>query len=707
MASASNKITAGAKVTGRAPGGGASRSKGAASENPLLAPWTTPFQMPPFDQVRPEHFLPAFKRAFADNIAEIEAIAGSRARPTFDNTIDALERAGRTLERVSAVFYNLAGADTNQAIQAIERRIAPRFAKHSMRVYQDAKLFKRVAALMQLKDGLGLTEEQMRVLERYHRSFVRAGAGLAPKARQRMAEIAERLATLATRFNQNVLADEQAYLLVLETEAELAGLPEALRAAAAQTAAERGHKGKHAITLSRSSIEPFLQLSARRDLREQAYKAWRQRGANGGKTDNRKIIAEILALRAERARLLGFATSADAALEFTMAKTPRNVRKLLMDVWQPAKARAAEERADLGKAVLKEGGNFQVAGWDWRYYAEKVRKAIFDVDEAEVKAYLALDSVIAAAFDCASKLFGVSFKERTDLPVYNAQVRCWEVTGRDGRHVGLFLGDYFARPSKRSGAWMSGWRKAHKLDTQEVRPIVVNVMSFAKGAPGEPALLSIDDARTLFHEFGHALHGLLTNVTYPSVSGTSVERDFVELPSQLYEHWFMDPQVLKRFARHYKTGRPLPESLLRKIKAARNFNQGFATVEYLASAIVDLDLHALENAGQLDVDAFEAETLERIGAPAEIGMRHRIPHFQHIIGGYASGYYSYMWSEVMDADAFSAFEEAGDIFDLKLAAKLHDHIYAAGGSRDPAKLYKAFRGRQPKVQALLEKRGLA
>jgi peptidyl-dipeptidase Dcp len=696
------KRTRTAAVRGTAP-----KARAAAAQNPLLAPWTTPFEMPPFDKVEPEHFLPAFNRAFAGHVKEIESIAESRARPTFENTIEALERAGRPLNRVSAVFYNLAGADTNEAIQAIERKIAPRFAKHSMRIYQDAKLFKRVDSLMKQKDRLGLSEEQARVLERYHRGFVRAGAGLAPKARARMAEIAERLATLGTRFNQNVLADEQSYLLVLEREDELAGLPEALRAAAARTAAERGHKGKHAISLARSSIEPFLQFSARRDLREQAYRAWRRRGANGGKTDNRKIIAEILALRAERARLLGFDTPAEAALEYTMAKTPAAVRKLLMDVWKPAKARAAEERADLDKAVLKEGGNFQIAGWDWRHYAEKVRKARFDVDEAEVKPYLALDNVIAAAFDCAHRLFGVSFKERTDLPVYNPDVRCWEVVGKDGRHVGLFLGDYFARPSKRSGAWMSGWRWAHKLDPEEVSPIVVNVLNFARGAPGEPALLSIDDARTLFHEFGHALHGLLSDVTYPSVSGTAVERDFVELPSQLYEHWFMHPDVLKRFARHYKAGKPLPESLLKKIKAARNFNQGFATVEYTVAAIVDLDLHTLEDPESLDVDAFETETLERIGAPAEIGMRHRIPHFQHIIGGYASGYYSYMWSEVMDADAFSAFEEAGDIFDPKLAKKLHDNIYAAGGKRDPAKLYKAFRGRQPKVQALLEKRGLA
>jgi peptidyl-dipeptidase Dcp len=685
----------------------ARKAQPASAPNPLLVPWATPFEMPPFDRIVPEHFLPAFSRAFAGHIKEVEAIAGNRAKPSFENTIEALERAGRLLDQVSGVFHNLASADTSVELQAIERKIAPRFAKHHSRIYQDARLYRRVDALMRASTELGLTEEQARVLERYHRAFVRAGAGLSPKARKRMAAIGERLATLGTRFAQNVLADEQAYLLVLDGEDELAGLSDALRAAAAQTAAERGRKGKHAITLARSSIEPFLQFSARRDLREHAYKAWRQRGANGGKTDNRKILTEILALRTERARMLGYTTFAESSLQYAMAKTPEAVRRLLMEVWKPAKARAAEERADLDEAVLKEGGNFQVAGWDWRYYAEKVRQARFDVDEAEVKAYLQLDNVIAAAFDCANRLFGVSFKERTDLPVYHREVRTWEVVASDGRHLGLFLGDYFARPSKRSGAWMSGWRAAHKLDAQEVRPIVVNVMNFAKGSPGEPALLSIDDARTLFHEFGHALHGLLTDVTYPSVSGTRVERDFVELPSQLYEHWFMHPDVLKRFARHYKTGKPLPASLLNKIKAARNFNQGFATVEYIASALIDLELHTLEEPEQIDVEAFEAETLERLGAPAEIGMRHRVPHFQHIIGGYAAGYYSYMWSEVMDADAFSAFEDAGDIFDAKLARKLHDNIYAAGGKRDPAKLYKAFRGRQPKVKALLEGRGLA
>ncbi len=689
--------------TAKAHGG----SKATGAGNPLLATWTNPFEMPPFDRVKTRHYTPAFDAGFVENVAEIDAIANDKAKPTFANTIEALERAGRKLERVASIFYNLSSSDTNAEMQKIEREVAPRFAKHSMRVYQNAKLFRRVDALTKNRKALGLTLEQSRVLERYHRSFIRSGAALDAPSRKRLAAIAQRLASLGTKFNQNVLADEQAFLLVLESEQDLAGLSQALRAAAAQTATERGHKGKHAISLARSSVEPFLQFSARRDLREQAFKAWRQRGANGGKTDNRKIIAEILSLRAERSRLLGFKTSADAALEFTMAKRPANVRKLLMQVWEPARERAREERDELGKAVVAEGGNFEVAGWDWRYYAEKVRKAKYDVDEAEVKAYLQLDNVITAAFDVAGRLFGLKFTERTDLPVYHPDVRTFEVTGKDGRHIGIFLGDYYARPSKRSGAWMSGYRDQYKFEGREVRPIVVNVMNFAKGAPGEPSLLSLDDARTLFHEFGHGLHGLLSDVNYPAVCMTSVEKDFVELPSQLYEHWFMHPAVLKKFARHYKTGKPLPQSLLDKIKAARNFNQGFATVEYVTSAIVDLDLHTLEDPSGLDVDTFEKKVLGRIGSPPEIGMRHRIPHFQHIIGGYASGYYSYMWSEVMDADAFRAFEEAGDIFDRTLARRLHDFIYSAGGTQDPADAYKAFRGRLPTPQALLEKRGLA
>jgi peptidyl-dipeptidase Dcp len=590
------------------------------------------------------------------------------------------------------------------SIPSFHRAFPPRFAKHGMAIHQNRALFRRVDALMKKKDKLALSEEQARVLERYHRAFVKAGAALDAKAKKRLAAIAEEAATLGTRFSQNLLADEQDFLLVLEGEADLAGLPEALRAAAAQTATERGHAGKHAITLSRSSVEPFLKFSARRDLREKAFKAWIKRGANGGATDNRGIVAEILKLRAERAHLLGFKTPADSTLEFSMAKTPANVRKLLAEVWGPARARALEERAALQDAVLAEGGNFKLEAWDWRYYAEKVRKSRFDLDEAEIKPYLQLDSIIAAAFDVAGKLFGVTFTERSDLPVYHPEVRCFEVT-KGGRHIGLFLGDYYARAFKRSGAWMSGWRGQKKLGKAE-RPIVVNVMNFAKGAPGEPTLLSVDDARTLFHEFGHALHGLLSDVTYPTVAGTSVERDFVELPSQLYEHWLERPEVLSRFGRHYKTGQPMPASLLQRLKAARNFNQGFATVEYLAAAIVDIDLHVLEQPAGLDVDKFEKKALAKIDMPQEIVMRHRIPHFQHIMGGYAAGYYSYLWSEVMDADAFRAFEEAGDVFEPKLARRLYENIYSAGGRRDPAEAYVAFRGRLPATDALLEKRGL-
>jgi peptidyl-dipeptidase Dcp len=661
--------------------------------------------MPPFDKIRARHFMPAFERGFAEHLREIAAIARSRARPTFENTIDALELAGRTLDRIAAVFYNLAGADTTPALQKIERVIAPRFARHGMRIYQNAALFRRVDGLMKKQAKLGLTGEQARVLERYHRSFVRAGAALTPKAKRRLAAIAERLAALATKFGQNVLADEQSFLLLLEREEDLAGLSEAQRAAAAQAASERGHAGKYAITLSRSSVEPFLQSSARRDLREKAFKAWINRGANGGKTDNRAIVAETLALRAERARLLGFNTAADAALEFSMAKTPGNVRRLLMEVWEPARARAIAERDALQEAVRREGGNFRLEPWDWRYYAETLRKERFNIDDTEVKPYLRLDNVIRAAFDVATRLFGVTFHERDDVPVYHPDVRAFEVRDRQGRHVGVFLGDYFARPSKRSGAWMSGWRWQQKLG-DEVRPLIVNVMSFAKGADGEPSLLSMDDARTLFHEFGHALHGLLSDVDYPSVSGTSVEQDFVELPSQLYEHWLTTPEVLRKFARHVKTGEPMPDALLKRVEDARTFNQGFATVEYLAAAIVDLDLHLLNATKDLDVDALERDLLARIRMPEEIVMRHRIPHFQHIMGGYAAGYYSYLWSEVMDADAFKAFQEAGNPFDPKIARRLHKHIYAAGGRRDAASAYKAFRGRLPSTQALLEKRGL-
>jgi peptidyl-dipeptidase Dcp len=675
--------------------------------NPFFEEWTGPFGAPPFGRITPAHFRPAFDRAFAEHDAEVAAIAGDPAAPTFDNTIVALELSARLLGRVSDLFRALAGAHTNPALLEIEREIAPRRARHRDGILHNVALFARIDALYQARDRLGLAAEQARVLERYHLDFKRAGAALDAAAKARLAAINERLASLGTKFSQNVLADEQAFTLPLEHESDLAGLPEDVRAAAREAARERGLEG-HVITLARSSVEPFLQYSVRRDLREKVFRAWVARGEGGGATDNRAIIAEMVALRAERAALLGYETFAHYRLDDEMAKTPDAVRGLLGRVWAPARARALAERDELAALAQSEGGNFELAACDWRYYAEKLRKLKCDVDEAAIKPYLQLDRIIEAAFHTAWRLFGLSFARRTDVEVWHPDVAVWEVRGEDGGHRGLFFGDYFARSSKRSGAWMMTLRDQEKL-AGDIRPLVVNVTNFSKGGDGQPTLLSFDDARTLFHEFGHALHALLSEGTYPIISGTSVQTDFVELPSQLYEHWLEQPEILRRFAVHYRTGAPMPDDLVTRLRAARTFNQGFATVEYVASALVDLDLHLLSNADGFDVTAFEQAALARIGMPNEIVMRHRPPHFAHVFsgGGYASAYYSYMWSEVLDADAFAAFEEAHDVFDPATAARLRDNIYAAGGSRDPAELYRAFRGRLPTPDALLRRRGLS
>jgi len=672
--------------------------------NPLLTRWSAAFGIPPFAKIEPHHYKGAFAEALKEHKADIARIANQDAKPTFANTIVALEKSGRLLDKVASVFYNLTGADTNDALQAIEREMAPKFAAHETAIMLNSKIFKRVEDLYERRDTLGLDDEQRRVLELRYKWLVRAGAKLGAKQKARVAEINQRLATLATQFSQNVLKDEQSWRMVLE-ESDLEGLSTALRDAAARAAADAGLPGKYVITLSRSSIEPFLQFSSRRDLREQAFNAWIRRGEMGKETDNRAITAEIVALRTEFANLLGFKTYADYSLEETMAKTPGSVRDLLTAVWDPAVKRAGEERDALQARARSEGSNFDIAPWDWRYFAEKERKALYDVDEASTRPYFQLDNVIAAAFETAGKLFGLKFKEMKDAPRYHDDVRVWEVTNKRGDHVGVFLGDYYARPSKRSGAWMSAFRSQSKV-AGEVAPIIVNVMNFAKGDEATPSLLSLDDARTLFHEFGHGLHGLLSDVTYPSISGTAVTRDFVELPSQLYEHWLMVPSTLEKFAVHHETGKPMPPKLLKRIKKARNFNQGFSTIEYLASAFVDMELHAREDEGDVDVGKFESETLKRLGMPSEIVMRHRIPHFLHIMGGYAAGYYSYLWSEVMDADAFAAFEEAGDHFDKATAKKLRKFIYSGGNQRDPLEAYVAFRGRPPEIAGMLKKRGL-
>jgi peptidyl-dipeptidase Dcp len=675
------------------------------SQNPLLKDWTDRFGLPPFAAVAPDQFRPAFDEALARHRAEVDAIACDPAAPTFGNTVVALEKSGRALDRVSNLFWVLAGANTSDAIEAIEREVSPLLARHSNAFYLNRDLYARIADLYARRDSLGLNAEQARVLDRYHTRFVRAGAALDKAAQERLAAINERLASLGTQFGQNVLADEKGYALILE-EGDLDGLPDFARAAARQAAEERGHKGKYAITLIRSSCETFLQFSKRRDLREKIFQAWIRRGENGGATDNRAIVAETVALRAERAKLLGFDNFAAYRLDDQMAKTPDAARKLLEEVWTRARAKALAERDALQAMVADEGGNFALAPHDWRYYTEKRRKAAFDLDEAEIKPYFQLDKMIEAAFETAGRLFGLTFTP-VDVPLYHKDARAFDVTDAAGRHVGLFIGDYFARSSKHSGAWMTSLRDQESLEG-EVRPVILNVCNFSKPTAGEPALLSFDDARTLFHEFGHALHGLLSNVTYPLLAGTAVPSDFVELPSQLYEHWLEVPAILEKYARHAKTGAPMPKALLDKLLATRTFNQGFATVEYTSCALVDLDLHGLSDAGSIDVTEFEKRDLAALQMPAEIVMRHRLPHFQHLFSGsgYAAAYYSYMWSEVLDADAFEAFEETGDAFDPATAKRLREFIYGAGNLRDPVEAYKAFRGRLPAVDALLKKRGL-
>src|ERR1700722_6771534 len=680
-----------------------------ASENPLLKAWQTPFETPPFAEIRPEHFLPAFEQAFADHAAEIAAITHDPATPDFDNTITALERSGKLLSKVSAVFYDLVSANSNPALLEADKEVSLRMARHWNPIMMNAVLFGRIAMLHDNSATLGLTGEQTRLLERTYTRFHRAGAGLDEAAKARMAEINERLAHLGTAFSHHLLGDEQDWFMEL-TEADCDGLPESFVATAKAAATERGMPGKAVVTLSRSFVEPFLKSSSRRDLREKVFRAFTARGDNANANDNNETILEILRLREESAGLLGFPTYAAYKLEDSMAKTPQAVRGLLERVWKPPGARGLADRDALQALIAEEGGNFALAAWDWRYYAEKLRQVRANFDDDAIKPYLVLDHMIEAAFDCAHRLFGISFSERKDIPVWHPDVRVWEVKDRTGRHKALFYGDYFARASKRSGAWMTSLRDQQKLDGA-VAPLVINVcnfLNFSRCAEGQPSLLSPDDARTLFHELGHGLHGMLSDVVYPSLSGTSVFTDFVELPSQLYEHWQEQPQVLRQFARHYQTGEPLPDDLLKRFLAARKFNQGFATAEFVSSALIDLEFHTQPASASRDVPAFERAELEKIGMPAEISLRHRPQQFGHIFSGdhYASGYYSYMWSEVMDADAFGAFEEAGNIFDPAVAKRLHDEIYSSGGSRDPEDAYVAFRGREPEPDALLRRRGL-
>jgi peptidyl-dipeptidase Dcp len=666
--------------------------------NALLSDWTTEFALPPFAQIKDEDFGPAIDTALADGRARVAAIAECGDGPNFANTVAAMEQADEMLDKVAGVFYNLAGADSTPAREALMRDLAPKMSAYSSEIMMNEALYGRVRAVWEARETAGLDGEQIRVVELYHRMFLRAGAAVEGANRNRLTDVKSRLAVLGTQFTQNLLADERSWFMDL-AEADLEGLPAFVVDAARSAGTERMRPGP-VVTLSRSLIVPFLQFSPRRDLRAKAYAAWTARGANGGETDNRNIAAEILALRDERAKLLGYASFAAYKLEPEMAKTPGAVRNLLMQVWTPAKA-AADADAEVLQAMMAEDGiNDPLAPHDWRYYSQIRRKAEHDLDEAELKPYLQLDRMIEAAFDCANRLFGLEFRA-LDTPLYHPDARAWEVT-RNGQHMAVFIGDYFARSSKRSGAWCSAMRSQKKLGG-DTRPIVVNICNFAKG---DPALLSYDDARTLFHEFGHALHQMLSNVTHGFISGTSVARDFVELPSQLFEHWLEVPEVLEKYATHAETGEAMPRAMLDRLLAAQTYDMGFSTVEYVASALVDLAFH--EDAAPADPMAKQAEVLAGIGMPAAITMRHATPHFAHVFAGdgYSSGYYSYMWSEVMDADAFEAFVEAGDPFDPETAAKLEANILSAGGSQEADVLYTAFRGRMPGVEALLKGRGL-
>ncbi|MFY1710125.1 M3 family metallopeptidase [Tritonibacter mobilis] len=667
--------------------------------NPLLRDWQTPFGIAPFDQISDDDFAPALDQALAAHQAQIEAIATNPEPPTFANVVEALETPCQPLEQVLSVFFSVAGADSNPAREALQREFSPKLAAHFSAITANKALYARVQAVWEQRDDLDLTDEQARVLMLTHRGFVRGGAALQGAEDTRMQEIKSSLATLGTNFTQNLLADEREWFMEL-SETDLEGLPEFVVKAARTAGEEKGASGP-VITLARSIVTPFLQFSPRRDLREKAFRAWAARGANGGDHDNRAIAAEILTLREERAKLLGYENFAAYKLETEMAKTPEAVRGLLMDVWGPAKAQADKDAEVLTRMMHEDGINGDLEPWDWHYYAEKRRKIEHDLDEAELKPYLQLDRMIEAAFACANRLFGLEFAP-LDVPLYHKDCRAWEVT-RNGKHLAVFIGDYFARGSKRSGAWCSAMRAQARFPEAQT-PIVVNVCNFAKG---DPALLSYDDARTLFHEFGHALHQMLSDVTYESVSGTSVARDFVELPSQLYEHWLEVPEVLQEFATHAETGEPMPKAMLEKVLGAATFNMGFQTVEYVASALVDLEFH--DGAAPADPMEKQAEVLAEIGMPSAIVMRHATPQFAHVFSGdgYSSGYYSYMWSEVMDADAFASFEEAGGAFDPERAKALEAHILSKGGAEDAADLYTAFRGRLPGVEALLKGRGLA
>jgi peptidyl-dipeptidase Dcp len=681
----------------------------AKAENPLLEKWIGPHGgVPPFAKVKVDQFKPALLAAMDENRTEIAAIAGEAAAPTFDNTIGAMEDGGRTFNNVQTIFAIWSSTMNDAAFQAVEREMAPKLAAFSDEITQNEKLFKRIEAVYNSPEKSKMTPEQQRLVWRIYTTFVRAGAKLDGPSKKRLSEINQRLATLYTTFSQNVLADEENNGLLLDKEADLAGLPDSLRAGAAAAAEARGAKGKWAINNTRSAADPFLAYSTRDDLREKVWKNFVNRGDNADAHDNNKIITEVLKLRAERAKLLGYPTHAHWRLENSMAKTPERATKLMEAVWPSAVKRVKEEVADMQAIANKEGLKRKIAPWDYRFYAEKVRKAKYDLDENEVKPYLQLDKLREGMFWVAGELLNFSFTPVEGVEVYHPDVKVWEVKDKtSGKHIGLWYFDPYARAGKRSGAWMEAYRTQERFKTP-ITTIVSNNSNFVKGKEGEAVLISWTDSRTLFHEFGHALHGLSSDVTYPTLSGTNVARDYVEFPSQLLEFWMFTPEVLNRFALHHQTGAPIPRELVAKIEKTATFNQGFSTVEYLGSAIVDMKLH-LAGAQEIDPDAFERDTLKAQGMPSELVMRHRTPQFTHVFAGdgYSAGYYSYLWSDTLSSDAYEAFTEAKGPYDKDVAERLRKNVFSAGDTVDPADGYRAFRGRDPDIAALMRKRGFA
>jgi peptidyl-dipeptidase Dcp len=673
-----------------------------------LSPWLGSYGgVPPFDQIQVSDFTTAIPLAMEEHLREIDAIAQNHESPTFENTLVALERSGQTLDRVLAIYHIYTSCLSDEAMQAVERDIEPKLAAFHDSITQNAALFKRIAAVYSHRANAGLTAEQQRLTWVQYQSFAREGAQLNEKDKQTLSVINQRLATLYTEFSQRILKDENDTYVLIANADELAGLPASEIDAAAHEAAERGFAGQWLIANTRSSVEPFLTYSTHRHLRERVWRQFVMRGDAAGDTDTKPLITEILALRAQRAQLLGHNTHAHWQLEDSMAKTPDHASALLHALWHPAVSRVREEVTDMQQLANQDG--IKIEPWDYRYYAEQVRKARYDLDASELKPYLQLDKLREGMFYVAEQLFGLRFiaLDLNQVPVYHPDVSVWEVTDQHQQHVGLWFFDPYARTGKQSGAWMSEYRSQHRC-TGSVTPIVSNNANFTRGKPGEPVLIHWDDAVTLFHEFGHALHGLLSNVSYPTLSGTSVARDFVEFPSQLFEHWLLTPEVLQRFAVHYQSGEPLPQSFIDKIVRARNFNQGFNTLEYLASAMIDMEIH-LAGDQIIDVTDFEKRTLHSLGMPNEIVMRHRTPHFSHIFSGdgYAAGYYSYLWADTLVADAWEAFIESGDVFNQTLAQRLRDHVFTAGNQQEPDSAYRNFRGRDPDVNALLRKRGFA